>query len=166
MSTYIKFTDDNSESLTHYGVKGMKWRHHKNNAWDLKQMYGINTNYNRHPDTEEERMDNRIRSGALQSKIRGHREGLRTRNEGTLKARPSLAPALKYNSERAKKTIDRLFSKAKKGLTKTINKKRSIDIGRHHLEYGRMNSRDASGRKHTRYVQYRRGGKPKYFRAF
>ena len=29
MNTYIKFTDDHSNSLTHYGVKGMKWRHHK-----------------------------------------------------------------------------------------------------------------------------------------
>lgn len=29
MSTHIKFTDNNSDSLTHYGVKGMKWRKHK-----------------------------------------------------------------------------------------------------------------------------------------
>ena len=29
MSTYIKFTDNNSDSLTHYGVKGMKWGKHK-----------------------------------------------------------------------------------------------------------------------------------------
>ena len=29
MNTYIKFTHDHSNFLTHYGVKGMKWRHHK-----------------------------------------------------------------------------------------------------------------------------------------
>lgn len=29
MNVYIKHTDNNSDSLTHYGVKGMKWRKHK-----------------------------------------------------------------------------------------------------------------------------------------
>lgn len=30
MNTYIKLKDDGSDYLTHYGVKGMKWRKHKN----------------------------------------------------------------------------------------------------------------------------------------
>lgn len=34
-NTYIKLTDNNSDFLTHYGVKGMKWRKRKEKVLDV-----------------------------------------------------------------------------------------------------------------------------------
>lgn len=89
MSIYIKHYDE-GDSLTHYGVKGMKWKHHKLHGNGLSSEY------------VKEYLSNRGGTESLPS----------------LKKNSTMSSRKMTSKERAKSKIDSVLSKSKKKLRK------------------------------------------------
>lgn len=132
MSTYIKHSED--DSLTHYGVKGMKWRKRKkkNNEWSERVMYdaGGSSRLDRirpfHDDGQspdgkgyKSGQYNPSLKGTIERRKRLFKEGYYDRKEGSLKSRKNYPKAIKSSLNKAKKAT---MSTAKKAIKKGKDK--------------------------------------------
>ena len=150
MSIYIKFTDDNSDSLTHYGVKGMKWKHRKHSS-EYEQEMAYNSKSNDLP-----------RSSYPTRK----KTTPRLYDEGEKKSSLKSRKSAKYYSDKAKKKINKALSKTKKKIKKETNKTRKLKVGSRSIEVGRANSTRANGKKRKRYLLTKKNGRPTHYIPF
>lgn len=123
---YIKYSDEGS--LTHYGVKGMKWRKRKKKTeMSEREMYdaGGSNRLNRlrpfHDDGEVPQKGGYLRGqynpsikGTIENRKRLWNAGYYTRREGTLTAKRSITKTLqsagKSSLSKSKKAISKGFS--------------------------------------------------------
>lgn len=147
-NVYIKHSDDEN-SLTHYGVKGMKWRKHKargndeTSIYERYKMYGINE------------PDQNARIEKLGAAEKAFSAGYTTRREGKLKARRSVTKTL---SSFGKSSLSKTKKSVSKGAS-FLSKK----FGGYRIKTGKMNTVSANGKKHKRYVSVTKNGRPKAF---
>ena len=137
MSVYIKHYDEEGDSLTHYGVKGMKWRKHKNNHYVEYEhdSDGYTTGFKVHKNVSGSEYGigtgaNKLKSEAAKRKLEARRrtEGLRNRS---LYSKSKSLEAIYKNGKReerrkkreqAKKKVLSVLNKSKKTASKKLRK--------------------------------------------
>ena len=167
---YIKHSDDEN-SLTHYGVKGMKWRKHK--------ARGNDDIRNKYLEIERDKDGNAIsgtwktangpaaaRAHGAAETIRGKamQERARRLNEAKWKGL-ALRQEIQANHSTSAK-INRALKKPFKASKKAVSKGASFlskKFGGYRIKAGKMNTVSANGKKHKRYVSITKNVRPKAF---